>query len=278
MSRFRIGSFNILNGVHAVKWSTTEGYEIVNGEKRSNWESGRRERVYECIQKADCDVICLQEVCRKTWLELQTHGFTVSKLAISANLQGKQEPDYCDGPCILYKPDRVELVEDEVKQTTLDHRYYSSILVRHRQNGQLFRILSVHLKGYNPFESNTVARRQSKVMGYVELMEIVASTLALPQRGETVIVAGDMNEDENESTHYQDGLSRHEFLKRHGFIHDSADQKSLPPTEFRTGRTIDWIYGRANGLILQGIDHKGQDPNASDHALIVSECHLDLIS
>ena len=294
--KLRVASFNILNISHAVKWSQAEGIEIVNGIKRSNWESGRKERVFECLKAANYDIVCLQEMCRKTWREFKAAGFALTQFAVSVNRKGLDEPDYCDGPCIVYNPTTVELKTDIIGVTSIDKRYYSSATFKELSTNHIIQVFSIHLKGYNPQEIDVQKRRLSKKTGYMELCEILLSLqTSFSSNADLIIIAGDMNEDQNEANLYPDGLSRCTLLAEHGFSchstinfnnkiehkeeKDKQDKEKIVCTEFRTGRKIDWIFGKrsANSYIKNVlIDSEAtllpeaRDPKASDHALVLT--------
>jgi len=253
----KILSYNILNPYHAVKWRTAEGLDEAG---QDNWGAWRAEAVLENLEAGDFDVICLQELNTENlaWLteryELASHA-----------LHETDEPLGAHGTAVMYRPERVELVASYAASSGgSPERFGASADLRHKASGRVIRCLSVHLKGYNPYEEDLELKRASQRTGDQELARYV--TWALNERLEGVdglAILGDFNEDEREMSRES---SRQAVLLERGFQWDGV----CDVTETRTGRKIDWAFYRAlssRGAAQLHHARPQQRLEASDHAL-----------
>ena len=159
----RLVSYNILNPFHAVKWRTAEG---LNAEGNDNWEEGRREKVVRNLQLAQFDIACLQEISARTHKELKEH---FSFIGFNTHTS-KEAPEGLHGTAIIYNPRNIEILDHSHYQTLgSEYRVATMCEIKDRRTNLVFRIISVHIKGYNPYEPNQQIKHNSQHPGDQEL-------------------------------------------------------------------------------------------------------------
>lgn len=250
----RIGSYNILNPFHAVKWKTVEGCDEAG---KSNWE-WRKGLVLKNLRLAGLDIVCLQEVSPAN-LQVLKHG---TNLAI-VGIPQPEEPAAEDSSdvAIGFNPERLALLKKAPFSTgpAENKRHGLYVDLQDVQTGKVIRVCSVHLKGYNPHEQNRARKEEFKKEGYRQLQETVETILL---SDEVIIVAGDFNEDQFEMPL---ASSRQQLLlQQHGFVYD----QDLTPSEPRSGRRIDWIFCKSPSPVALEPLAFPQHLAASDHCLV----------
>jgi len=260
-----VGTYNILNPFHAVKWSTAEGLDELGAD---NWLTGRRQSILDNLGQASLDICALQELSARTYPEisqvrLNGQETKMSKLYTHFTL----EPGGTHGVAVLYNNQRFELLRDvELRTPSAEYRCAACVDLRDRQSGRLYRVVSVHLKGYNPYETNLDEKRVSQRRGDHELANYLVDLLDDAEGLDGFFVMGDFNEDAQEMM-TRGATSRQGQLMASGFNWSGAEEV----TETRTGRQIDWIFYRDAQTPLQSNIHPqviSQEHNASDHVLI----------
>lgn len=261
---FYIGTYNILNPFHAVKWKTLEG---LNEQQEDNWDEWRREAILDNLQRSPLDICALQEVSARTYPELAQASLGGSPTQITQlYTHYTREAEGAHGVTILYRADRWEVVSDQgLKTPSEEYRCAACVDLRDARNQLVYRIISVHLKGYNPYEEVTEVKRGEQERGDQELTSYLESWTRDAEHLAGVIVLGDFNEDAEEMT-ARGGSSRQGRLITRGFTWSGAHA----PTETRSGRQIDWILyqprSTQDSLSVEATS-VSQNLAASDHAL-----------
>ena len=261
-----VASFNILNPYHAVKWQTREG---LDPDGADNWERHRSARVLDTLRRVDFDICAIQELSERTRPVLKAE-FAEACFAT----HWAEEEAGTHGTAIFYNRERLELLNSRAVRHALpdspEGKWRCAALaeLRDRSTGHCFRALSVHLKGYNPYEEEIPEKRKQQQTGDRELASYLAAGLADPEGLDGALIMGDFNEDAPEFK-ARGATSRQGVLLEAGFQWDNFEDV----TESATGRKIDWIlYRPLSSVAPQQISHKSfeQDRSASDHALTAS--------
>ena len=266
-----IGTYNILNPFHAVKWQTAEG---LNEQQGDNWDEWRRDAILDNLRQAPLDICALQEVSARTHPELARavlggHSAQITQLYTHFT----KEEAGAHGVCVLYREERFELISDRALRTPQDdHRCATYVELRDRESGLHYRVISAHLKGYNPYEETVEVKRGEQTRGDQEQLSYLAQLDAATalEEAETstsggVFFLGDFNEDAAEMQ-ARGASSRQGQLASRGFIWSGVHA----PTETRSGRQIDWVFYQSGHEQRQArltpLAHP-QNLAASDHAL-----------
>ena len=274
-----IGSYNILNPFHAVKWRVEEGLNDIGlsipsedlrdstqsdlWKTYSNWNT----RVYdisENLQKTD--IVCLQEITYETLNKLLdiTEDYLLASEAYQSSSSGLSPYSNFFGNALLYNARKIEFNDS----FTVD--YQSGNMTRRAACGvfnigeKTIQVASVHLTGYNPLESTFEKKQASKKYGYKELQTYIEK---IKQRIEesamnALVIGGDFNEDPNEAKF---DFYRPEYLKNRGYFNDG----NLGPTEPSKQRKIDWIFAKpiTENFSLQTMNLEKKQKQASDHLM-----------
>ena len=169
---FLIGSYNILNPYHAVKWNTDEG---LNTDGQDNWEEGRKTAVTSNIANLKLDICALQEVSDRTIDDLKS-SFTGNHKMLMSTLwkHYTDEPEGAHGVSVLYNPERFKVVNDQgFKTNQTQYRYAAAVDLQDLISGFTYRIVSVHLKGYDPYQTDLNLKTESQKRGDLELSEYI---------------------------------------------------------------------------------------------------------
>ena len=261
-----VASFNILNPYHAVKWQTQEG---LDPDGADNWARHRSARVLDTLRRADFDICAIQELSERTRPVLKDE-FAEACFAT----HWAEEEAGAHGTAIFYNQERLELLNARAVRHAIpdspEGKWRCAALaeLRERSTGLRFRALSVHLKGYNPYEEEIPEKRRQQQAGDQELASYLAASLADGEALDGVFIMGDFNEDAPEFK-ARGASSRQGVLIEAGFQWDAREDV----TESATGRKIDWIlYKPLSAAAPQSLSHQTveQDRSASDHALTAS--------
>jgi endonuclease/exonuclease/phosphatase family metal-dependent hydrolase len=197
-------------------------------------------------------------------------------------------PDSAGGPvfknAVLYSTYIFHLVNQyELTAQPIPNMWFTKAamaILEHKDSGQKLGVVSLHLKGFNPYETNEEKLHTSRRHGFDQLMVHIAEVeqLATQHGCRPVIVAGDFNEE-----HRPDWLpNRTGLMESKGYHHDGG----LEPTEPISGwgklssdlsvqkspSKIDWIF--AKGVALKPADVAIPFRNASDHLPAFSQFQL----
>ncbi|MEC7838993.1 MAG: endonuclease/exonuclease/phosphatase family protein [Chlamydiota bacterium] len=240
-----IGSYNILEPSLAVGWKTPEGIsdeaktlssECLKGkyfsktednwQRYSNWNE-RKDKIARNIELAD--IVCVQEASLATCASLEpllkTH-----RLAIFAPHNKFQFPNLQYGNAIFYNSTKVVPFNPSVIIYG-EGRTRSAVSCCFNALGKTFKVVSVHLIGYNPSEPTL----KNKSYGFEELKTYLNQVEKNTAWVSDVVIAGDMNEGLSESycDYYRPGL-----LTKNKYRCDGC----IVPTEPEKDRRIDWIF------------------------------------
>ena len=255
-----LATYNILNPYHAVKWDTCEG---LTDDGADNWELSRRDKIINNLNLIDFDVCCLQEISDRTYPELSKY-FTFSGFA----KHWTKDQGGAHGTAVIYRPERIQVIRSMHYQTPGPHwRCASTCDIKEYKTGKVIRVVSVHLKGYNPYEEELSVKREQQQTGDQEL-DFYLNEIEQDLSGiDGIVIMGDFNEDHPEMIARGDH-SRQGVLIKRGFTWDRMEDV----TESRTGRKIDWIFYKDVNSSASSLEHceVNQDRSASDHAITAS--------
>ena len=260
----RVGTYNILNPFHAVKWSTAEGLDEQGAD---NWLTGRRQALLGNLNRAQLDLCALQEISTRTYPDLSRAMLNTQEVGITRlYTHFTQDQEGAHGVTVIYNRQRFELIRDiGLKTPSEEHRCAACVDLRDRRDGRIYRVVSVHLKGYNPYETDLEQKRQSQRRGDAELSSYLPQVLTESEHIDGIFVMGDFNEDAQEMK--ARGLtSRQNQLLEAAFKWSGTEEV----TEKRTGRQIDWIFyreQRAEYYTQLKSTPISQEYGASDHVL-----------
>jgi len=260
---FVIGTYNLLNPFHAVKWSASEGIDEAG---EDNWDKGRCDSLISNINLANLDICAVQEINQKTGRDIQRVLPGLASMTLSRiRLHKSTEAQSAHGVAVLYNTKRFKLLDDKGIQTSqLHYRHASSVDLKERKTGSVYRVVSVHIEGYNPHEKDISKKRQEQMRGDHELLEYLKTIMADIDGLDGIFILGDFNEDAQEMR-FRNAESRQGCLIDLGFQWSGV----ITPTETRSKRQIDWIFHLCNHSDRYTLEHTpiSQDFRASDHAL-----------
>lgn len=264
-----IGTYNILNPFHAVKWITEEG---LTAEGLDNWDLGRARAILSNLERSPLGICALQELSARTYPTLAQATLGGGECGLSElYTHATREPEGAHGVAVLYRRDRFELARDlELRTPEEEHRSAACVDLKSRETGLVYRVVSVHLKGYDPYETDVDIKRRAQVRGDRELASYIGGALTELEGVEGVFFLGDFNEDAVEMEERGE-TSRQGQLIAEGFAWSGTNEV----TEVRSERQIDWILYRDQGAHASGDSSRYQltrlnvagDTSSSDHTL-----------
>lgn len=274
------GTYNMLNPYHAVKWQTKEGlnaeamfepnHKLKTAAKSlawmhySNWEE-RKKGVALNIRLAS--IVCLQEVATGTLSDLEELNENYKSAQLACHKAST--PFSKHGTAIVYDARKAELIESHEVKFKGGERARYAVSATFKIDDKIIRVMSVHLKGYDPYEGNADTKEESKKVGFNELEVYISDAEKDTDELDGIVIAGDFNEDPSEK---YSPLYRAGYLEKKGYICDN----NLTATEPGTGRRIDWIYYKplkTNGdsTTLASLDLENQQTKSSDHLITGTE-------
>ena len=264
---FFIGSYNILNPYHAVKWTTDEG---LDEQGEDNWETGRRSAIIKNIQEAQLDICALQELSDRTIDEIKIPISNEQYMQHSSLWKHfTEEEEGAHGVAVFYNPQRFSLVAEQgIKSSDPKFRYAACVDLKDLTNGFIYRVVSVHIKGYDPYEQDLDRKTESQKRGDQELSEYLMECSKNSEHLDGIFILGDFNEDAQE-------MERRGLDSRQGQLIKAQFSWTgvAYPTETRSQRQIDWIFYKDlhDGMHKVRFIEPKQDLSASDHALTIVE-------
>jgi len=253
----RIGTYNIWNPVFEEKYSGQD-----------TW-SQKLPFILNNIISSESDVLCLQEVGKNNYLEIIqnpeiNNRFMSFYVSHAPSKPGQKEGR--DGIAFFYKPEKMtvlRLVQSfEGSRPTHRRDFYVDLTLKQQEIPVKFRIACTHLDS----EKNlTIGNRQ--------LSALVKDVLEVSNRNEKdldfVVVCGDFNESENESSR-----PRYEIMHEAGFFTDGSEEATRPEAlNVRHKGHVDWVYFKnlsALNFNLISLPPLG-DEKSSDHKLTMTD-------
>lgn len=246
-----IVSYNILNEYHAVKYPTAEGLKPnPDGSKTlvGNW-SDRIAGLASNLEKSHFDVVLFQEISHANEEDVR-NVLLRGCCPLSWNHNYFTEKVASIGIGMAYNPKTMKLLNE----TSFKHHFDPAKPVEYRagifmdlqsvKTGQVWRVASIHLRGYFAKEPDTVKKERSMEVGLIELQRVVSEVSTnlegLTDDGKRydvdhIVVGGDLNEGREVSAFRN---SRINFLEGKKFKTDGNNEVTEPST----GRRIDWIF------------------------------------
>ncbi|MBA2367592.1 MAG: endonuclease/exonuclease/phosphatase family protein [Candidatus Protochlamydia sp.] len=243
MHVFNIGTFNVLDPDFAEKHKQQEGLNSVG---KSNWLA-RKDLVIQEINNANLDIICLQEVSQKTFIDLkilEKSGYSCKHV---------QHSSRSDGLAIYFKKNKFK----EKKFVVISSKegmnsFYIDLESTHTK--KMLRIANTHLLG---------GKKQEE--GKSQIDELVKEMASPSQcRFNAKIIMGDFNSDEKQLVVQR---SKFDTLKANKYNFD----QDLSPTEIGKGRHIDWIWVQSSKAELESIQNNNLGSVASDHRILATK-------
>lgn len=251
----RIGTYNIWNPLFELKYSG-----------KNTWET-RLPLIIENIVSSQCDVICLEEVGKKAYLDLLQSSEIDSRymsfyISHAPSKHGQKEGR--DGLAFFYNPEKFIL--NQLVQTHSGGRgrpthrrdFYADLQLNNPKKPIFnFRIAGIHIDAEN------------LAIGNHQLRTLVEDVLKESKGQEFVVVCGDFNEGESEPSR-----PRSQIMQEAGFITDGSLVPTRPEVlKVRHKGHIDWIYFKKLSSVdfeLVPVAPIG-DERASDHKLTITD-------
>jgi len=272
-----LATYNVLHPFYSVEWAEQAGLnELAAGlskeelrilagdeengwKKYSNWEE-RCPHIAKNIQLAD--IICLQEISKETLTSLlaQTPGYLLASEAYHPSRTPSRE----FGNAILYRKDKVHLVEAFQIQQGTTHAGRTAACAIFEMLGKKIKMASIHLSGYDPQERNPKRKAGHKKKGFQQLQYYVEELERDVEGIDGIVIAGDLNEDLSEASYayYRPG-----YLTDCGYLWDQYAAQTEPSS----GRRIDWLYYKPitskSTFKLIPMQFEDKQLHASDHLM-----------
>tara|TARA_Y100001960_G_scaffold332884_1_gene435320 strand:+ start:167 stop:853 length:687 start_codon:yes stop_codon:yes gene_type:complete len=226
----------MLNPRHGLDWEIPQAYDIIDGEKVSNWEE-RLAKFKEFLSNEQPDIVLLQEV----------PGFAKAEIAQLMNIRvgSIKKSDLTNkNTAILLK----DCDEYSKVKTTVGNS--DRTVIKAKIKGQSYILGSMHLKGYN-----LNINEEKQALGLSDLNSIL-DTIKNEQT-DFMIIGGDYNE------HIRPTAARYDATIASGF----TTQVDYDVTEVNAGTSIDGIFVKG----LKPVKSYSVDIGASDHYAVVME-------
>ncbi len=296
-----IGSFNILNEYHAVKWGDDSGLNEVGKQESStvrkqalkegnwkiysNWET-RLPLIVDNIRQVS--IACLQEVNQDRLNDILQalkgeDGQATYMLAAQAISKDKKDPSSDDpgkffGNAILYQSSDVKCLSSThyPRELSIDSGRGSAVADL-EVSGRVIRVASCHLAGYWPGNPNFEKKEESKKQGFEQVKALHQFMESDELNGiSAIVIAGDFNEDPSESA---SSLYRVAELKQQGYFSDGNSFMTEPPSVRRpdSDRRIDYIMVKSldQGLVVANNMHlEEQQLDVANLAMAQASDHL----
>ena len=77
-----------------------------------------------------------------------------------------EEPDGAHGVAVFFNPNRFSLVAQRgLKSSDPKFRFAACVDLKDLANGFVYRVVSVHIKGYDPYEKDLTVKSESQLRG-----------------------------------------------------------------------------------------------------------------
>jgi len=258
-STLRIATYNLWNPIFEEKYSG-----------QNTWNE-RLPFILENILSSESDVICLEEVGKRAYLDLIQNSainilYTSFYVSHAPSKQGQEEGR--DGIAFFYKSEKVTLMKlvqspDGSRPTHRRDFYVDLKLNEQRETPVHFRIACTHLDS-----------EKDLTIGNSQLSALVEDVLKVDnEKGlDFVVICGDFNEGEDESSR-----PRYETMHNAGFFTDGSVEATRPEAlDVRHKGHVDWIYFKKLSSLnfdLISLTPIG-DEKGSDHKLTLTEIEI----
>lgn len=250
----RIATYNIWNPIFEEKYAG-----------KNTWEK-RLPNIIENIITSNSDVLCLQEVGKRSYLDIVKNPQINAKYESFYISHAPTKPDQKegrDGLAFFYDPEKVTLRQlvQSLDGSRPTHRrdYYVDLKLKSSKPIN-FRIASTHVDSDMNLEK-----------GNKQLLALVKEALKVNvnESIDFVVLCGDFNEGEKDSQR-----PRFEIMNCNGFITDGSTAPTRPESlNVRHNGHIDWIYFKSlSDVSINLIEVKPVgDEKASDHKLTITD-------
>ena len=271
-------SYNILNPFHAIKWvesigindkgltlSIDELAKAIDSDVEKEWQqySNWQERLPIILKNIEmADIVCLQEISKKTIEEIEKKAIDQQIAAVVYHSRQNVVREY--GNAILYNPKIATLQKSfEIKHESKSSSRSAACAI-FEIHGKVFKVISIHLKGYDPIEPKLRKKLKSKRAGFKELQTYISEIEKNIEGIECIVVGGDFNEDIAEAKYDSFRLG---YMFNNGYIHDG----NMEPTEPQKNRRIDWLFFKFvdndKNIELTSLNLEKKQRKASDHLM-----------
>lgn len=251
----RLATYNVWNPLFEERYAGQE-----------TWDQ-RLPFIIENILASDCDVLCLEEIGDRGYLDISQHpqmreryrSIYISHTATPGQQEGR------DGLAFFYRPAKCTLVRlmksSEGSRPTHRRDFIADLTV----DGLHFRVACTHLDS-----------GKDLTIGNVQLSGLVQDVLHrnLPADTDFVALCGDFNEGEDEAERPREAI-----MRLAGFFSDGLTATTRPEAlDVRHKGHVDWLYFKAlseRRLELIPVTPLG-DERASDHKLTLTDVISDL--
>ena len=250
----RVATYNVWNPTFEQKYSG-----------KDTWDQ-RLPFIVQNIISAETDVICLEEVSEKSYLELIQNpeirnNFTTHYISHAPSQPAQKEGR--DGVAFFYRTEKVTLIKfvQSGVGTRPSHRrdYYADLKLKEPVDTPVkFRIAGTHLDSTD------------LMIGDTQLSSLVEDVLkSNDEELDFAVVCGDFNEGEDEPLR-----PRYEMMQNAGFITDGSTETTRPEALDVTHKGhVDWIYVKKISALDFDLISSAPigDERASDHKLILTD-------
>lgn len=291
-SAVSMGTYNLLNDYHGVKWGEKEGLNAAGkalieadekaGKKTLNASTQDGSwRVYNLGELRTDDlaaniqlttITCVQELSQERLQSLQaklkSQGYELANVVFHESMKPEKEdsvPFQQFGNAIFYDTKKVQLKEGfEIKhEAGKTGRSAAGAVFQIGGTEKKVAVASMHLAGYWEGQPDPVKKQESKQAGFEELKNY---TKQLENRVngtvDAIVIGGDFNEDANEK---EMDLYRPGFLEGQGYKFDG----NLATTEPSKNRRIDWLCCKPlkGAVQLTSMGLESVQKQVSDHLM-----------
>lgn len=235
----KVISYNMLNPRHGIAWGVSQAYDIINGEKISNWEV-RLAKFKEFLEVEKPDIVLLQEA----------PGFAKNEIASLMNCRvgNIKKSDLSNKNTAILIKDIQDYSKIKTLTTNSDKTVIQTII-----KGKSCILASLHLKGYD-----LSTNEEKQILGFQDLKSVLTTLNDIDS--DIKIVGGDYNE------HVRAGAKRHDLMIGHGY----STQIDYNLTELNANTVIDGIFN----IGLKQVKSYAVDIGASDHCAVIFEYKL----
>lgn len=254
----RIATYNVWNPVFEEKYSG-----------KNTWDS-RLPNIIDNILTSQCDILCLEEVSKEAYVDLQDNKDIRNQFLSFYTQHGASQPGQKlgrDGLAFFYRPEKVSLLKfvqskDHSRPTHRRDFYVDLSLNGTEKRPVQFRIACTHLDS-----------EKDLTIGNTQLSALIEDLLKDTNTNtDFMVLCGDFNEGEDESIR-----PRAKIMEQAGFFTDGSLETTRPEAlDVRHKGHVDWIYFKTLSSLDLNLISKQPigDEKASDHKLTMTEIEV----